>query len=59
MHALFCYSVEMLAPCRRVWRLWPVLLSISALSLILLWRSHDEDERTLGETDRDDWVAVR
>lgn len=49
----------MLAPCRRVWRLWPVLLSVSALSLILLWRSHDEDEGKPDETDRDDWVAVR
>jgi hypothetical protein len=54
----FCCSVEMLAPCRRVWRLWSVLLSVSAISVVLLWRSHDEAS-TPDETERDDWVAVR
>jgi peptidoglycan/LPS O-acetylase OafA/YrhL len=49
----------MLAPCRRVLRLWPVLLSISALSVVLLWRSHDDEEAALDATDRDGWVAVR
>jgi hypothetical protein len=49
----------MLAPCRRVARLWPVLLSISALAIIVLWRSHGDEEVAPEETDRDDWVAVR
>ncbi|XP_021919477.1 polypeptide N-acetylgalactosaminyltransferase 1-like isoform X2 [Zootermopsis nevadensis] len=49
----------MLAPCRRrVWRLWSVLLSVSAITVVLLWRSHEE-VTTSDETERDDWVAVR
>nr|CAD7395665.1 unnamed protein product [Timema poppensis] len=48
----------MLAPCRRLWRLWPLLLSCSLLFVLFLqWSGRDEN--TTQDSDREDWVSVR
>nr|CAD7595833.1 unnamed protein product [Timema genevievae] len=48
----------MLAPCRRLLRLWPLLLSCSLLFVLFLqWNGRDEN--TTQDSDREDWVSVR
>nr|CAD7195222.1 unnamed protein product [Timema douglasi] len=52
------YPSRMLAPCRRLWRLWPLLLSCSLLFVLFLqWSGRDEN--TTQDSDREDWVSVR
>nr|CAD7258544.1 unnamed protein product [Timema shepardi] len=49
---------RMLAPCRRLLRLWPLLLSCSLLFVLFLqWSGRDEN--TTQDSDREDWVSVR
>ncbi|XP_063227781.1 polypeptide N-acetylgalactosaminyltransferase 13-like [Bacillus rossius redtenbacheri] len=48
----------MLAPCRRLVRLWPVLVSALLVSAFFLQRGYAPETSTQ-DSDRDDWVAVR